>query len=69
MSYHITGPLPKKKVSPSEKVEKATKMFDDIEEPVFIIGGKYLDNFQVQFTRSTRWFNLDCEWLKDFFNT
>ena len=44
-------------------------MLDDIEEPVVMICRKDLDNFQGNSTRSTRWFNLDCEWLNEKFPT
>ena len=30
---------------------------------------KDFDNFQGQSTRSTRWFNIDCEWLKENVST
>ena len=38
---------------------------DDIKDPVVTIRRKDLDNFQGQSTRSTRWFNIDREWLKE----
>ena len=40
-----------------------------MEEPVHTIRGKYLDNFQGQYTGSTGWFNIDHEWLKRKFST
>ena len=67
MSSNIIGPFPKKYVSPSEKVEKASGDLDDIEEPVITIRKKYLDNerknfkkyyFQEQSTRTMGWFDL-----------
>ena len=44
MSSNIIGPLPKKSVAQSEKIEKSSGDFDDIEEPVIKIRQKYLDN-------------------------
>ena len=75
MSYNIIGPSQKKKVAlsekiaPSEEVEKVTKTLDDIEEPVVTICRKCLDNFQGKYTRSTRWFNIDRDWLNETFST
>ena len=60
---------PSEKVTPSEEVEKGTNTLDDMEEPVFTIRRKYLDNFHGQYTVSTGWFNLDHEWLKGKFST
>ena len=48
-----------RKVAPSEKSEKVSGVLDDIEEPVVMIRGKYLYNFQGQSTASTGWFNMD----------
>ena len=64
MSSNIIGPSPKKKLEPSEKVEKVTKMLDDIKNPVGTIHKKGLDKFQGKSTISTCWFNPDYEWLK-----
>ena len=75
MLSHIIGPLPKKKVAPSEKVtsseevEKVDKTLYDIEELVVTIRRKNLDNFQGQSTVSTGWFNIYREWLKEKFST
>ena len=51
MSSNIIGPFPKKSVSPSEKVEKASEDLDDIEEPVVTIRKKYLDNERKKFKK------------------
>ena len=56
---------PSEKVTPSEKVEKGTKMLDDIKDPVHTIFWQDLGHFQWKSTRSTRWFNIDSEWLKE----
>ena len=37
---------PREKVTPSEEVEKLTKILDDIEEPVVMICRNNLDHFQ-----------------------
>ena len=44
-------------------------MLDDIEVPVVTIHRKDLDKFQGQSTRSTCWFNIDIEWLKEKIST
>ena len=44
MSSNIIGPLPKKSVAPSDRVEKSSGNFDDIKEPVVMIRQNYLDN-------------------------
>ena len=44
MSSNIICPSPKKSVAPSEKVEKPSGNFDDIEVPVATIRQKDLDN-------------------------
>ena len=55
------APLPKKrvgpsdKVTPSEKVEKVTNLLNYIENPVYMIRRKDLDNFQGQYTVSIGW--------------
>ena len=59
--------VPSEKVTPSEGVEKETKLWNDMEEPVHTIHRKGLDKFQGQSTASTGWFNLDHEWLKRTF--
>ena len=56
---------PSEKVTLSEEVEKVTKMLDDIEYPVVMIGRKKLDNFQGQSRWSTGWFNIYFEWLRE----
>ena len=43
MSSNIIGPVPKKSLAPSEKVEKASGDLDYIEDPVVTIRRKYLD--------------------------
>ena len=80
VSYNVIGPYPNKSVSPSEKVEKVSGTFDDIEEPVVKTRQKYLDDkiekdntkkyhFRAQSGRSTRWFDIDHEWSDETFCT
>ena len=44
MSFNVIVPLPKKSVSPSENLEKASGNLDYIEAPVVMICLKDLDN-------------------------
>ena len=71
---------PSEKVAPSERVEKESVTFDDIKDPVVKTHKKDLDNqiekentkkhhFQGQSERSTRWFDIDHEWLEEKFCT
>ena len=75
MSSNIISPSPKKKVAPSEKiipsdeVERGTKTLNYTEETVVTICRKDLNNFQGKFKRSTCWFNIHCERLKEKFST
>ena len=80
MSSNIIGPLPKKSVSPSEKIKKSSGNLDDVEDPVVIICQKDLYNkkerennnkyhFQGKSVRSKLWFDIDHEWLEEKFFT
>ena len=63
-------PLPNKKVgtsekvTPSEEVDKGTKIFDYMKYGVVAIRRKYLDNFEGYSIGPTSWFNLDHEFLE-----
>ena len=57
------------KVTPSEEVDKGTKILDGIKEVVVTIRKKYLDHFEWHSVGSTGWFNINHEWLKRKFST
>ena len=75
MSSNIIRPSLKKKISPGEKitpsdgVEKGTKVLYDIKEILVTIRRKDLNNFQGEYTISMRWFNLDRHLLKENLST
>ena len=77
MWSNITNQSPKKSVAPSENIKKASGNLDDIKVPVVMIRQKYLDNkndkentkkynFQGQYKRSKRCFDIDHERLEIF---
>ena len=57
------------KVTTSEEVDRGTKYLDDIKESAVTISRKDSDNFESKSKGSTGWFNLDYNFLKNFFYT
>ena len=53
--------VPGENLTPSEEVERGTNILNAMEQPVYMIRRKDLDNFQGQSKVPTGWFNLDHE--------
>ena len=58
---------PTENIKTSEEVDKGSEILEDMKEAVVTIRTKYSDKFQGQSKGSTKWFNLDHDFLEESF--